>query len=614
MERGHSDPDISSMSLSDSERDHSPGEPSRADKGHEAQIYKYEALPSSKHIRRLVLEPGEGNTRLVGSLEIVDLRDSWYSYPFEAISYVWGSNIKDQTITIDGKRLPITTSLRNALYQTRYQNRRRALWADSICINQSDNREKEYQVGMMGRIYESSNCTLVCLGTNAAHHANDCGEQYGASGVLESCKSTNSFPDDTLIADKWQKSWSSMLQLPWFKRGWVIQEAALGPQCYLLWRGIETPWTEFLEGYRFYVLSRHWRITAALSPLHYTFTTTLEMLHYMRRQDLTDQKDRIYCSMALPTSDSAMPALQPNYGENTSHLDVYRDFAVKYLEKNANLDILSFVEQQDDRQGESTPSDSQLRLFPSWVPRWDCGGDVESMFDPKDRKIMGGGASPVSDRPFFNISDGNSTLCVKGLVFDSIKHVSEEIIRHSNVSAAVDQVVSIWRTIAEKSAELAGSGSPQARLSLAFLDTLGAGAHLGDKAAWLESQKTFAHLLESEQLRKLVRQNADARKVSEFVTDRSHHRRMVFLGRGHYGVAPKNTREGDVCAVINGTRLPFVLRKISGSRNHYTVIGAAWIQSRKCSVTSGLPMRLGADKEYDDWKDWGLCFEDIFLR
>lgn len=605
---------MSSVSLSGSVHDQGPGQASGLDGGHETQTYKYQTLPSTKHIRRLVLEPGEGKARLVGSLETVDIRDAWYSYPFEAISYVWGSNIKDHVITIDGKALPITTSLRNALRQTRYRNRRRALWADSICINQSDNREKEYQVGMMGHIYEASNCTLICLGVNLTNNPKVNEDQDAASGVLESCKEIDIFPDDVQTTDEWRKSWSAMLQLPWFKRGWVIQEAALGPQCYLLWGGVEIPWSDLLHGYRCYVISRRWTVPTKLSLLHYSVTTTLNMLHYIRRQDLTDPKDRIYASMALPTSDKAMPALQPDYGEDTSHLDVYRDFAVKYLAKNADLDLLSFVELQDDRQGESTIFDSQVCSFPSWAPRWDCGRDVQSWFDPTHRKIMEDGASHVPGRPSFTLLDGNATLCVRALVFDSITYVSEEIIRHSTASAAVDEVISIWKAVGEQSARLPGSGPLQNQLGLAFLDALGVGAHGSYKAEWLHSQKAFAHLLESEQLQSLVQQRTDASRVSEFVTDKSHHRRMALLGRGYYGVTPYNTREGDVCAIISGTRLPFILRKVAGTRNQYTVVGAAWVQSRKCSAVSGLPVRLGAAEECEDWRDWGLCFEDVFLR
>lgn len=99
----------------------------------------------------------------------------------------------------------------------------------------------------------------------------------------------------------------------------IVQETVLRPHCYLLWADIKIPWTEFLECYRCYLISSHWKIPITLSPLHYTVATTLEVLHYIRRQELTGSKDRIYASMALKTSDEAMPALQPDYSKNSSH-------------------------------------------------------------------------------------------------------------------------------------------------------------------------------------------------------------------------------------------------------------------------------------------------------
>lgn len=59
--------------------------------------------------------------------------------------------------------LEITQNLRAALTQCRRQDAPRALWVDSICINQTDVQEKGSQVAMMGRIDKSSR-TLICLG------------------------------------------------------------------------------------------------------------------------------------------------------------------------------------------------------------------------------------------------------------------------------------------------------------------------------------------------------------------------------------------------------------------------------------------------------------------
>lgn len=105
--------------------------------------------------------------------------------------------------------------------------------------------------------------------------------------------------------------------------------------------------------------------------------TTLEMPHQARVLKITEPKDRIHAFMAMPTLDNVMDAwrVRPDYTTKTSHLDVYRDFAVQFLEKTLNLDILSFVEHKDSHVG------CLSNVFPSWVPRWDQGDDVMQMID-----------------------------------------------------------------------------------------------------------------------------------------------------------------------------------------------------------------------------------------
>ncbi|KAF3768866.1 heterokaryon incompatibility, partial [Cryphonectria parasitica EP155] len=83
---------------------------------------------------------------------------------FEAISYVWGTDLQDQCILVNNNFLTITRNLRGALEQVRLPDRPRVLWADSICIDQQNKREKGHQVGLMARIYSLSICTLICLG------------------------------------------------------------------------------------------------------------------------------------------------------------------------------------------------------------------------------------------------------------------------------------------------------------------------------------------------------------------------------------------------------------------------------------------------------------------
>lgn len=106
--------------------------------------FQYQSLPSGHHICVLILEPDEGDEVLQGHVETVDLMQTPEPL-FEAISYVWGSNIKSHTIQIARSTFFITASLDVALRQTRLRNKQRALWVDALCINQGDNVEKGHR-------------------------------------------------------------------------------------------------------------------------------------------------------------------------------------------------------------------------------------------------------------------------------------------------------------------------------------------------------------------------------------------------------------------------------------------------------------------------------------
>lgn len=100
------------------------------------RFFEYQPLPlSGEYIRQLILDPGQGDAPLSGRLVTTKLLDA---PGFEAISYVWGASIRDRWIVVDGRQLPITTSMEDALRQTRMPEKQRTLWADSICMNQED--------------------------------------------------------------------------------------------------------------------------------------------------------------------------------------------------------------------------------------------------------------------------------------------------------------------------------------------------------------------------------------------------------------------------------------------------------------------------------------------
>ena len=72
------------------------------------------------------------------------------------------------TINIASESLTLPLNLRQALTSFRLPDRARTLWADSLCINQNDQRERNQQVMLMQAIYTQADRVLVWLGDETA--------------------------------------------------------------------------------------------------------------------------------------------------------------------------------------------------------------------------------------------------------------------------------------------------------------------------------------------------------------------------------------------------------------------------------------------------------------
>jgi hypothetical protein len=137
-------------------------------------VYKRQPLSSERHIRLLEVLPEDVQGIMQCSISELSLDNvvSSSSSCYNAFSYTWESKHTDSYITCDGQRLPITRNCEAAL--RRLQRHRRndppqlPLWIDSICICQSDVKERNAQVRMMGEIYERAHSVIVWLGQGSA--------------------------------------------------------------------------------------------------------------------------------------------------------------------------------------------------------------------------------------------------------------------------------------------------------------------------------------------------------------------------------------------------------------------------------------------------------------
>jgi hypothetical protein len=207
--------------------------------------YAYSDLPlDGTHIRLLKLEPGKREDFIHCHLEPTTLEAAKGTY--ECISYVWGSMVEIRRILVDGHWIYVTLNLFHALQHFRHAKEERTLWADAICIQQLNTREKGMQVQLMGRIYENSCKTLVWLGldhngtaveaTNflkeVSQVARDLDKKYGgARHIPNLTREENPVRQDT---EKWA-IYKKFLDNSWFTRTWVMQEVGIAPSVDLHW-------------------------------------------------------------------------------------------------------------------------------------------------------------------------------------------------------------------------------------------------------------------------------------------------------------------------------------------------------------------------------------------
>lgn len=611
--------------------------------------YKYEPLLRKTHIRLLLLNPGAGEDVLVGSIKMVDLDDPELD-SFEAISYVWGSHEKDQAILIDGKPLPITMSVREALLQTRLPERPRMLWADSVCINQDDSMEKGHQVFAMGRIYKASRRTLICLGRqsddeerarDAAALINDVEAMIDAvirdpdfSGGFDT------FPrpsenDPLLVDTRWLSAWNTLVCHVWFDRGWVVQEAALGYDAVIYWAGAQIEWMSLLK----VDCWRYWRALPVWPPgpghpkgisnlhsdgFHFrrakeagTFVprymdwtiravTTLSVLQSARFLQLTDPRDRIYAFMALETTDGIMAKLklQPDY--ERPHHEVYYEFARRYIQESSDLEILTHVDHDEE-------SMIEYHDVPSWVPRWD---DKTKLFPIHDHHPDCNPFYLSDQQPRATDIIHGSELRLRGVFIGRVHYASRKIAK--NFEDPIEEVLTLWWEVAT---ELKNQPGPFRKpLGFALLDAISLGQSMGEDAPWVEAKSQFARCLdlnnEKDQLRKIIQDPlvyGNAYRVSRSAVESSENRRVIALEQGFIGVTSAGAHHGDLCALISGLCTPLVFRPVPGKPNHFNLVGNAFLVVRT-DVWGGRFYPLRSDSPDKAWIKEYLPAQEIILE
>ncbi len=343
--------------------------------------YQYTTFPSPDHLeltRVLHLNKGQPSDPLSGTLTTMSVTNP---IPFEALSYVWGSSNRHDTIDFNGKVLQITESIAKALRCLRDTVEPRVLWADQVCINQNDLVERSQQVRHMSAIYQKAKKVLVWLGDDEGGHAERAFELVRSlAAVSRDALLLRQFVEkqregvlDWLPVENWL-SMSELFKRPWFDRMWVLQEIGTDAPSELYWGDAVLDWADVSAAASLlkdhgYALRREydllvwkpWYMDKLFSPSEYmskALCFTFE-LHRARWQVASDPRDHIFALLGHPAARGGPDAaVVPQADYTKSVEDVYLDFTARVLQRGDSLMILNTVQHENEHLCEYSPSAS----------------------------------------------------------------------------------------------------------------------------------------------------------------------------------------------------------------------------------------------------------------
>jgi hypothetical protein len=138
----------------------------------EPTVFTYDDLnPDSNQIRLLRILPPKLNSRERRGENAEEVRCEIFhanldEHPsYRALSYTWGDESDpNYSIYINGRQFEVRENLFHALYRFRSDGIALVIWIDAICINQTNDLERNYQVAKMTLIYERATEVVVWLG------------------------------------------------------------------------------------------------------------------------------------------------------------------------------------------------------------------------------------------------------------------------------------------------------------------------------------------------------------------------------------------------------------------------------------------------------------------
>jgi len=517
---------------------------------------------------------------------------------YEALSYVWGDDTTGFRVTVDGSPFFVTPNLYSALRHLRLEDRDRVLWIDALCINQADDAERTHQVSCMGDIYREASSVIVWLGEESASSeiAMDFLELWSRDSSLHFDASVGpalTVKGMSITSYKLREQVIQFFWNPWWQRLWTVQEFVLARKI-VLQRGKHVLNYETIEGIGDIILRhRNGCCSKFESYMHVesresgislsSALGSMKMLNITRRLKNSinfeyllanfrsrlsaDPRDKIYGMLGMATG-VYQNFIKPEY---TSSIEqVFESTIIKIIERTGMLNVFSLLCFNGRRKLD----------LPSFVVDWTVQIDLADVNHCVNRIASLG--------YYFASDDGaelNSTvpgeIVLRGFIFDTVSKVSHKW-NEMNSKEALDECCSLAQL--DKNSETSYSDTDSSRETTLW-QTLCGGILFEfedmDQARHVDAKRDFEKYKKwykwkvTPCLENTSLYDRDVANFNLTYHSTTKNRKFVVTEKGRFGFAPLEVLAGDLVAILDGGRVPYILRPDAMGREHRGVDGVS---------------------------------------
>jgi hypothetical protein len=519
------------------------------------------------------------------------------------------------SIRIGEKKLYITKNLHDFLLRERKLPGRFPLWIDAICIDQKNHPERQLQVAMMADVYSRASKMIIWLGE--AEHESDSAftlirmlheifydEKFNRninnreprmnSAMLGAMRE---HPVTTPHSSAWM-ALGKLMERPWFRRTWVIQEVVLSARCEVICGGRNISWDELVHAVSQIMLYEIRHFTAPTGDIGYFRAGDSGWLTVGVLKDITDRLPSLNLSWtlrSLPLFYATDPRdkifgvlgiikdakeLQVRVDYNVSISKLYLGVTRSIIEKERSLSLLAMA-------GVGWPTRTP-RIFPSWVPDyansgsniWDTGA-----INPK----------PQDSASYFVFDAEGNELHLKGYLVDTLTRLGPP----KEINSEHDDLPT-WLRETQDMFGVPGANDEAFRQLLT--------ARRSPDAAYIESAELDTHL----QAYQLISggsvgnmsftetQRYHAQRFKSLIKLTINGRRLCETGCCRLALVPGGSEVGDlVCVVLDAPYCTFIVRPFPvarGSLTTYQLVGLCQVYGLMVDGEMEMEMELLAQK------------------